>query len=133
MHAVDSLRNDNQPLDDKILSNEKNPLVETILIFFPNRQVIWYRCSETFLDTYECVYVSLLFKSKKATARQIYGSKEKCLFNYSTNTLFYKDLFFTIINYYNQDFVKSAIFQRKVLISERLFVLQNKIYYKSCR
>jgi hypothetical protein len=55
------------------------------------------------------------------------------LFNYFTNTLFYIDLFLTIINCYNQDFVKSAFFHRKVLFSERLFVLQNKIYYKSCR
>jgi hypothetical protein len=63
----------------------------------------------------------------------IHAQKEKCNFNYSSNTLFHKDLFLTIINFYNQDFVKSAIFQRKVLFSERLFVLQNKVYYKSCR
>ncbi len=61
--------------------------------------------------------------------QQIYQSmlKRKNV-SYSTNTLFYKDLFLTIINCYNQNFVKSAIFQRKVLVSERLFVLQNKIY-----
>jgi hypothetical protein len=45
----------------------------------------------------------------------IHAQKEKCFFDYSTNTLFYKDLFLTILNCYNQDFVKSAIFQRKVL------------------
>jgi hypothetical protein len=33
------------------------------------------------------------------------------------STSFYKDLFLTIINCYNQDFVKSAYFQRKVLVS----------------
>jgi hypothetical protein len=59
-------------------------------------------------------------------------NKEKCLFNNYINTLFTKT-YFTIINCYNQDFVNSAIFQRKVLVLERLFVLQNKLYYKSCR
>ncbi len=57
-------------------------------------------------------------EKKKLTSRSINPcSKGKCLFSYSTNTLFSKDLFLTIINCYNQDFVKSANFQRKVLVS----------------
>jgi hypothetical protein len=71
-----------------------------------------------------------LLRLDRSTARYIYrdnkillvdlsihAQEEKCLFNYSTNTLFYKDLFLTIINCYIQDFVKSAIFQRKVHVS----------------
>jgi hypothetical protein len=66
----------------------------------------------------------------RSTARYIYrdnkillvdlsipAQKEKCIFNHSTNTLFYQDLFLTIINCYILDFVKRAIFQRKLLVS----------------
>ncbi len=74
-----------------------------------------------------------------ATARQIYGlihlqrqqnltsrsinpwSKGKCIFNYSTNTLFYKDLFLAIINCYNQDFVILQFFKEKFLFLKDCF------------
>jgi hypothetical protein len=86
----------------------------------------WAACKEMRKKGQQVYTIS----ARSATARQIYGSiylqrkqnsttvvdlsshaqKEKCLFNYCTNTLFYKNLFLTIINCYNKDFVKSAIF-----------------------
>ncbi len=46
----------------------------------------------------------------------IYGLKKNVSLIYFLNTLCYKDLFLTIIHFNNRDFVKGAIFKRKILV-----------------
>jgi hypothetical protein len=85
-------------------------------LFFSALQLHWWVHNRLRLDRSMALYIYRENKIQLVDL-SIQAQKEKCLFNYSTYTLFYKDLFLTIINCYNQDFVKSAIFQRNVHVS----------------